>query len=71
MASFSALTSYMPRLHKNYYLHSQLLIYYFFCMCLPAVEEKNAHEVLIKLVYEMCEADKICTISKMNKNHFA
>ena len=38
LGSFSAVVQYMTKLHMNYYVHSQIIIYYFFCEVIPYIE---------------------------------
>jgi hypothetical protein len=68
--SFSAIVSYMPRIHSNYYVHSQILIYYFFSEILPALEAINTNNILVDLVTQMCEKDAHGTLSRRQGGYF-
>ncbi len=51
LGSFSALTSYMPRIHSNYYIHTQMLLYYFFVEMVPAIASLNTNDIMTGLVH--------------------
>lgn len=70
LGSFSLLVSSMRRMHNNYYVHCQILIYYFFLELLPVIASLNPKDRVFALVHELCNRDGAITLSKLRRGYF-